>query len=255
MLCIHRRRLLHTFLTRHGSTSVGQTYSQWLQQHQTEGTLLPPAAPALTERQSQLLGPKSQRGIVLWNSRRITQKVVFYHSTESRESSISRDLCLRVFHNAAEHPAPLRFLLELLTVPPSPEIYRELLYLSGGATYNSFVHPRAQPLHIPSATAMHELAIDEPYRLQWPLVLVHTFGAATAFRIGHKAFVNLIEVIGHHRKLQVGGATMTQLWRMSKLDPELKDPPRTVTKKIKQSAVESLRKQASRPNNAFSRDQ
>ncbi|KAJ7475883.1 hypothetical protein FB451DRAFT_1397273 [Mycena latifolia] len=141
----------------------------WIDEHLALGSLRPPDPPALTEAQQRQIGPKAVETFRMWNQRNIAHNLVFYHHPLSNGSVKARSLILKVFHNAADHPLPLRFLLDLREEIPSPDLFRETLYFTGQPSFRIFMHPTAPPTHVATAAMVYDIATANPELLAWPI--------------------------------------------------------------------------------------
>jgi hypothetical protein len=109
-----------------------------------------------------------------------------------------------VHRNVQKHLAPLRFFLHVSEQLPSADLFRDLLYLSGGTSYNMFLDPKQQnKYHLPNATALVDLLAQDPVLLQVPLVR-WTSTLGTKMLMGADAIPQLLEELERDRAKGIG---------------------------------------------------
>ncbi|KAJ7707671.1 hypothetical protein B0H17DRAFT_1325446 [Mycena rosella] len=183
--------------------------------------LVSPEAPPLTELQRLVIDAKTRRTIDIWNSRHIVDHVVFYHNPHSTDSVKARSLLLNTLHNHAEHVVPFRFLLELRdSARLSPDAFAELLYASGKASFQDFIHPNSCAQHIPTAAMLHAVVAADPACLRSPIVYHFQAAGAPAPAVswGRAAVFDLCKEFEARRSRQVGATAMTIIRRLGSED-------------------------------------
>ncbi|KAJ7126958.1 hypothetical protein C8R44DRAFT_109768 [Mycena epipterygia] len=193
---------------------------QWEAEQLQTGGYLPPRAPDIEPVQRQLLGESAVMTTTGWNRRPPTAKIIFYHSDLSPLSIKSSDLIQRIFKNSIGHLAPLKFILDVREEVPSAEAFRELVYLSGEASFRIFFSPHKLPEdHIPNGAALHNLISQHPQLLWWPIIHLTTMTGTHIF-IGDGAVARVVKTLERERRRQIGPQVEKTLRRLTENDPE-----------------------------------
>ncbi|KAJ7494767.1 hypothetical protein B0H11DRAFT_2003352 [Mycena galericulata] len=189
---------------------------RWAQKQLKIGGLAPPKPPSIDPDQRMIIGEKSVRTIEGWNARPIIDKVVFHHVPCSLTSARNRQVIENTFHNRANLLAPWRFILDVQEEIPSPDLFREYLYLAGQASMQMFLLPAAHDQHVPNAFVLHEFVCKNPQYLAAPLIHLTTKQQGSALFVGPGAAEALLDIVKKRETRQVGPALMRLLHMLSR---------------------------------------
>ncbi|KAJ6576497.1 hypothetical protein DFH09DRAFT_1311179 [Mycena vulgaris] len=186
-----------------------------------QGGELPPFPPALNPAMAAVLGEESSHRLHTWARRPVLDHIIFYHNHTLPESHRCLALLRDVFHNAAGHPAPFRFVFSVRRGVPSAERLRALVLLDGRASFLPFIHPRGRPAHVGGAEALRALFLSAPDR-RLP-VAQHVWwtpeGEAAAVFPGANAVRSVMRGLVEGRRRGVGRGAM-ELVRQMRADAD-----------------------------------
>ncbi|KAJ6576506.1 hypothetical protein DFH09DRAFT_1311190 [Mycena vulgaris] len=184
----------------------GCSPSAWLEHQLLYGGVSPPPPATLDPAQLAILGEKAAYTINTWNRRPVADNIVFYHNPATRQSQTCLKTLRAAHGNATAHPAPFRFVLTVRAGPISPDLFRELLYRLGQASFQLFLNPhRGAPVTVPTAAALHALLAREPER-RMPILQHLRRGCEPAVYLGHKAVTDCLVTFEERRLRQLGPA-------------------------------------------------
>lgn len=122
----------------------------------------------------------------------------------SRRSVKARELVENLFNNPIGHLAPFRFILDIREEIPSPELFREFLYMANQNSYKMFLQQDAHRHYVPNPSVLYEIVSENPQDLITPIVLLITKGESPELLMGPGAGIALQSMMEKRRKRQIG---------------------------------------------------
>ncbi|KAJ7170716.1 hypothetical protein C8R43DRAFT_62354 [Mycena crocata] len=200
---------------------------QWQLEQLELGGLKPPPTPLLSPAEVKMLGASLTSALDLWNSSGITNKVIIYQPVYSRAAKEHRDHLERAFYNPYQHPAPLRFILDIRDEVPPAEYFDDWRYLEKMSSFQEFLrHGVPVTQFLPNALALYKLVSQQPELLVSPIIQLISKNTQPKLLLGPKAITELFSTLEAKRTRQLGPAHLkilrkfTEKYRMGKGEKE-----------------------------------